>query len=87
MLASIKADTSGIEKKLQALLEVLPEHLPDQFGSMLSDLVDNIILVNGSSAVAAGGAFNIVCVADFSGAVYDEVMSAARAYKADSITH
>ncbi|CAH0199153.1 hypothetical protein SRABI13_01684 [Erwinia aphidicola] len=87
MLASIKADTSGIERKLQALLELLPEHIPDQFGSMLSDLVDDIILVNGTPAVAAGGSFDIVCVADFSGTAYDKVMAAARAFKADSIAH
>ncbi|WP_158784625.1 hypothetical protein [Pantoea sp. BAV 3049] len=87
MLASIKADTSGIEKKLGALLEMFPEGIPDEFAGVVSGLTDNVVLVNSATTVVTGGAFDVVCVLDFDCAFYDKVLSAARAFKADFITH
>jgi hypothetical protein len=37
MLASITADTSRIESKISALLEVLPEHVTDEFSAYFLD--------------------------------------------------
>ncbi len=87
MLASIKVDTSMIERKTQKLLEMLPEHIPNQVSRMLSELVDNVVLVNNSPAIAAGGSFDVICFADFDGAIYNKVLSAARALKVSGITH
>ncbi|AZR64356.1 hypothetical protein SB6095_05259 [Klebsiella quasivariicola] len=81
MLASITADTSRIESKMSALLEVLPEHVTDEVLCILSRLTNEIILVNGPVAIAADGSFNIVHVMDFDSTAYNEVMSAARAFK------
>ena len=81
MLALITADTSRIESKISALLEVLPEHVTDEFLGVLSRLANEIILVNGSVTVATDGSFNVVHAMDFDTTAYDEVMSAARAFK------
>lgn len=81
MLALITADTSRIESKISALLEVLPEHVTDEVLGVLSRLANEIILVNGSVTVATDGSFNVVHVMDFDTTAYDEVMSAARAFK------
>ncbi|EIY2677740.1 TPA: hypothetical protein MDT59_001911 [Klebsiella pneumoniae] len=81
MLALITADTSRIESKISALLEVLPEHVTDEVLGVLSRLANEIILVNGSVTVATDGSFNVVHAMDFDTTAYDEVMSAARAFK------
>lgn len=81
MLASISADTSLIEEKLNRLFEVFPEHFSDEFLGMVSGLLNNVVFVNGSVAVGAGGSFDVVCVFDFDAAPYDQVMTAARAFK------
>lgn len=81
MLASITADTSRIESKISALLEVLPEHIPDEILGILPRLTNKIILVNGPVTVAADGSFDIVHAMDFDSTTYDEVMAAARAFK------
>ena len=81
MLALITADPSRIESKISALLEVLPEHVTDEVLGVLSRLANEIILVNGSVTVATDGSFNVVHAMDFDTTAYDEVMSAARAFK------
>lgn len=81
MLALITADTSRIESKISALLEVLPEHVTDEVLGVLSRLANEIILVNGSVTVATDDSFNVVHAMDFDTTAYDEVMSAARAFK------
>ncbi len=86
MLASIVADTSMMESKISALLEVLPEHVPDELLSMITGLFSNIVFVNSSPAIGAGGSFNIVYALDFNAATYSQVMAAARAFKGN-ITH
>lgn len=83
MLASIKADTSRIEGKIQELFEMLPEHIPDELLSILSGLADNVIFVNDSATVITDGVFDIVYALDFSPTAYNEVMTAIRALKTD----
>lgn len=86
MLASISADTSLIEEKLNLLFEVFPEHFPDQFLGVVSGLINNVVFVNDSVAVSASGSLDVVCTLDFDVAAYDQVMTAARAFKAH-VTH
>lgn len=81
MLASITADTSRIESKITGLLEMFPEHIPDEILGIFSRLTNEVILVNGSVTVATDGSFNVVYAMDFDTTAYDEVMSAARAFK------
>lgn len=85
-LASISADTSRIEEKLNRLLEVFPEHFPDELFGMVSGLLNNVVFVNDPVAAGAGGTLNAVCIIDFDSAAYDQVMTATRAFKAD-LTH
>ncbi|AUU92123.1 hypothetical protein C2U55_25100 [Enterobacteriaceae bacterium ENNIH3] len=86
MLASIKADTSRIEEKIQGLFEMLPEHVPDHLLSIISSLSGEIILVNNTPAVITGGTFDVLYALDFSPTAYNEVMTAIRAFKTD-FTH
>ncbi|HDR2710777.1 hypothetical protein RZP48_01985 [Enterobacter asburiae] len=81
MLASISADTSILKAKSQKLLEMFPEHIPDQLLCMISSLLSDIVFVDGPPAVSAGGAFNIVYALDFNTAAYSQVMAAARTLK------
>jgi hypothetical protein len=81
MLAFISADTSLIEEKLNRLFEVFPKHFSDELLGMVSGLLNNVVFVNGPVAVGAGGALDIVCVFDFDAASYDQVMTAAGAFK------
>ena len=86
MQASISADTSLIEKKMSCLLEMFPNHFSGELYRMVSGLLNNVVFVNGPIAVRASGSLDIVCVLDFDAAAYDQVMTAARAFKAD-LTH
>ncbi|EAA5550918.1 hypothetical protein ZY50_13390 [Salmonella enterica subsp. enterica] len=81
ILASISADTSILNDKLQALLEVLPEHVPDELLSMITGLLSDIVFVNSSSTIGTSGTLNIVYAVDFNTATYSQVMTTARAFK------
>lgn len=81
LLASITADTSRIEGKISALLEVLPEHIPDKLIDMVTRLIGDIRFVNDSPAVGTGGSFDIIYTLDFDTTTYSEVMAAAGALK------
>lgn len=83
MLASISADISLIKEKLNRLLEMLSNHFSDELLSMVSGLLNNVVFVNCSVAVRAGGPLDVVCILDFDAAAYDQIMTAARACKAD----
>ncbi|WP_370559407.1 hypothetical protein NMD70_06630 [Edwardsiella tarda] len=80
-LASVTADTSRIQEKLNALLEVLPEHVPNELFSIIFSLLGDVILVDSSPTVSAGGSINIVYALDFDTTAYNEVMAASRAFK------
>lgn len=81
MLASIAADTSMMESKISALIEVLPEHVPDELLCMITCLFSDIVFVNSSPTIGTGGTFNIVYALDFNAATYSQVMTTARAFK------
>jgi len=81
ILASISADTSILNDKLQALLEVLPEHVPDELLSMITGLLSDIVFVNSSPAIGTGGTFNIIYALDFNPATYSQAMTTARTFK------
>ena len=83
MLASIKADTSRIEEKIQGLFEMLPEHVPDHLLSIISSLSGEIILVNNAPTVITSGTVDVLYALDFSPTAYNEVMTAIRAFKTD----
>ena len=86
MLVSITADTSRIERKLTTLLEMFPEHISDEFLSMLAGLSGNIIFAECLPAVSTCGAVDIIYSLYFGSAAYDEVVAAARAFKGN-MTH
>nr|WP_199557770.1 hypothetical protein [Enterobacter roggenkampii] len=86
MLVRVSADTSILKEKVDALLEMFPEHIPDQLLCMISSLLSDIVFVNGPPAVSTGGAFNIVYALDFNTAAYSQVMAAARTLKIN-LTH
>lgn len=86
MLVRVSADTSILKVKVDALLEMFPEHIPDQLLCMISSLLSDIVFVNGPPAVSTGGAFNIVYALDFNTAAYSQVMVAARTLKIN-LTH
>ncbi len=81
MLACISADTSILKEKVHALLEVLPEHIPDELLSMITGLLSDIVFVNCSPTIGTGATFNIVYALDFNTATYSQVMTTARAFK------
>lgn len=76
-------DTCLIDKKRQELPEVLAGALPDKLSGMFASLVDNIILVNGSPTSLAGSIFDIVYTLNFDTTIYDQVLAAARTFKAN----
>ncbi|RNT39167.1 hypothetical protein B9059_015680 [Enterobacter roggenkampii] len=86
MLVRVSADTSILKEKVDALLEMFPEHIPDQLLCMISSLLSDIVFVNGPPAVSTCGAFNIVYALDFNTAAYSQVMAAARTLKIN-LTH
>ncbi|WP_190311405.1 hypothetical protein [Pantoea sp. F_18] len=86
VVTSVSADFRLIEEKINHLLEVFPEHFSDEFFSVISGLLNNVIFVNHSLTVCAGGSFDVVCIFDFDTTAYDEVMAAARALKVN-LTH
>lgn len=86
MLVSLSVDISILEEKIQALLEVLPEHILEQPLCMISSLLSDIIFVDGSPAVSTGSAFDIVYTLDFDTAAYSQAMTTARALKTN-LTH
>ena len=86
MLVRVSADTSILKEKVDALLEMFPEHIPDQLLCMISSLLSDIVFVNGPPAVSTGGAFNIVYALDFNTAAYSQVMATARTLKIN-LTH
>ncbi|TPG62575.1 hypothetical protein EAH77_08780 [Ewingella americana] len=59
-LASISADTSLIEEKLERLLEVFPDHISDELFGMATGLLNKIVLMNSPIAVIASSPFNIL---------------------------
>ena len=81
MLACVSADTSILKEKVDALLEVLPDHVPDELLSMIARLLSDIVFVNSSATIGTGGTFNIVYALDFNAAEYSQVMTTARALK------
>ncbi|QIG29970.1 hypothetical protein FY044_17680 [Leclercia adecarboxylata] len=81
MLACISADTSILKEKVDALLEVLPEHAPDELLSMITGLLSDIAFVNSSPTIGTGTTFNIVYALDFNAATYSQIMTTARAFK------
>ncbi|MCK0552559.1 hypothetical protein KFO32_05650 [Pantoea ananatis] len=87
MLTSFKADTSRIDGKLKELSEMLTEHVSDEIFGVLSRLPDNVILVDSSATIGAGGVVDVVCFFDFDGASYNEVITAIRALKVNNIAH
>ncbi|MFC3191434.1 hypothetical protein ACFSKS_02365 [Pseudocitrobacter faecalis] len=86
MLACVSADTSILKDKVDALLEVLPEHIPNDLLSMITGLFSDIVFMNSSPTIGAGGTLNIVYALDFNAATYSQVMTTARAFKGN-ITH
>lgn len=81
MLACVSADTSILKEKIDALLEVLPEHVPDELLSMITGLFSDIVFVNSSPTIGTGGPFNIVYALDFNAATYSQVLTTAGAFK------
>ncbi|MEG2664504.1 MAG: hypothetical protein RR962_18830 [Hafnia sp.] len=81
MLACVSADTSILKEKVDTLLEVLPEYVPDELLSMITGLLSDIVFVNNSPTIGTGGTFNIVYALDFNAATYSQVMTTARAFK------
>lgn len=81
MLASITADTSRIESKVSALLEMLPEHIPDKLLGMFTSLTGDVCFVDDSSAVGTGSTIDIVYTLDFDPTAYSQIIAAARALK------
>ncbi|MER3384904.1 hypothetical protein ABRP89_16420 [Pectobacterium aroidearum] len=86
MLAPISADTSRIEEKVALLLKVLPERVSDEFRSVVTGLFNNIVFVDSPVAVGAGSSLDIICILDLDTTAYNQIMSTARAFKAD-FTH
>ncbi|MEZ2378889.1 hypothetical protein [Enterobacter sp. RCC_40] len=86
MLVRVSADTSILKEKVDALLEVLPEHVPDELLSMITGLLSDIVFVNSSPTIGTGGTFNIVYALDFNAAAYSQIMAAARTLKIN-LTH
>ncbi|MDR5610415.1 MULTISPECIES: hypothetical protein [unclassified Arsenophonus] len=83
---SLYMDDSIVEEKLKKLFDALPKDIPDDISSMISGLLDNIILKNSPATVSANGTFNVIYVPDFEESFYNQVMAATRALKSD-ITH
>ncbi len=65
MLASVSVDASMLEAKIQALLEVLPEHVPDELLSIISGLFSDIVSVNSSPTIGTDAAVNILVSQQF----------------------
>jgi hypothetical protein len=86
MLANVSADTSILKERVDALLEVLPEHVPDEFLSMITGLPGDIVFVNSPPAVSTVGAFNIIYTLDFNTAAYSQIIAAAGTLKTN-LTH
>ncbi|WGL96520.1 hypothetical protein [Arsenophonus nasoniae] len=86
ILTSPHMDTSIVREKLKKLFDALPKDIPDDISSMISGLLDNIILKNGLVTVSTSSTLNVIYILDFDESFYNQVMAAARALKSD-ITH
>ncbi|EEC0863873.1 hypothetical protein AHY58_002105 [Salmonella enterica subsp. enterica] len=81
MQAIIRIDTALTETKVDALLAMFPDGVPEALDCVLTNLADNVVSGDPISTVAADGVLDIVYPIDFCGALYDEVMATCRAFK------
>lgn len=86
ILTSLYMDTRIIREKLKKLFEALPKDIPDDISSMISGLLDNIILKNSPTTVSTSGTLNVIYTLDFEESFYNQVMAASGAFKS-GITH
>ncbi|MBC8947205.1 hypothetical protein Xind_03760 [Xenorhabdus indica] len=81
ILASIKFDTSELDKKLDELKTVFLEGIPESILNEITNLFSNIIFTNCSTTRRALGAVDIVYLLDIDSGAYNEILTAARTLK------
>ncbi|HGP2812013.1 TPA: hypothetical protein ACLGW6_000053 [Salmonella enterica] len=86
MQAIIHIDTALIETKMDALLAMFPDGVPEALDSVITNLADNVVTGDPVSTVTADGVLDIVYPIDFCDALYDEVMTTCRTFQVD-FTH
>ncbi|MCP9270531.1 hypothetical protein M5U04_21300 [Xenorhabdus sp. XENO-1] len=86
ILASIKFDTSELDKKIDELKAVFLEGIPEAVLDEISDLFSNVILANCSTTRRAFGAVDVIYFLDIDAGAYNEILATVRALKAN-LTH
>ncbi|VEB72406.1 Uncharacterised protein [Providencia rustigianii] len=86
MLVSIVFDTRKLDEKLQEVASLLPHGFTERFLNQCPSLTDNVIFCNDSGAVSAGVTNQIIYFLDLDAGFYSQILSAARAFKAN-FTH
>ncbi|MDE9496196.1 hypothetical protein KKJ09_22210, partial [Xenorhabdus bovienii] len=86
ILASIKFDTSELDKKIDELKSLFLENIREDFLSVIADLSKNIVFTDNPATRSADGAVDILYFLDFDTVAYNKVIMAIRALKRN-LTH
>ncbi|MDE9496143.1 hypothetical protein KKJ09_21930 [Xenorhabdus bovienii] len=86
ILASIKFDTSKLDKKIDELKAAFLEGIPETVLDEISDLFSNVIFANCSTTRRALGAVDVVYFLDIDAGTYNEILATAGTFKL-KLTH
>ncbi|PHM67156.1 hypothetical protein Xsto_00435 [Xenorhabdus stockiae] len=86
ILASIKFDTSKLDKKIDELKSVFPEGIPDHVSGIIASLSSNIFFADSSTTRSTLGSVEVIYFLDFDAGAYNKVTMAIRALKRN-LTH
>ncbi|OTA14007.1 hypothetical protein Xvie_04075 [Xenorhabdus vietnamensis] len=81
ILASIKFDTSELDKKIDELKSLFLEGIPEELTDVITSLLGNIIFVNSSTTRRTLGAVEIIYLLDFDLGTYNEILTTVRTLK------
>ncbi|PHM64275.1 hypothetical protein [Xenorhabdus sp. KJ12.1] len=86
ILASIKFDTSKLDKKIDELKSLFLEDIHEDFLGVITGLSENVIFTDNPATRSTGGAVEVVYFLDFDAGAYNKVTMAIRALKRN-LTH
>ncbi|WP_275387763.1 hypothetical protein [Xenorhabdus bovienii] len=81
ILASIKFDTSKLDKKIDELKSALPESILEHIGDIIASLSSNVFFADSSTTRSTLGTVEIVYFLDIDTRAYNEILVATRTFK------
>ncbi|MDC9607338.1 hypothetical protein PSI21_20675 [Xenorhabdus griffiniae] len=86
ILASIKFDTSKLDKKIDELKSAFPKGILEHIGDIITSLFSNVIFTDCSTTRSAFGSSEVVYFLDIDAGAYNEILTTVRALKT-KLTH